>query len=256
MKQTWKKYTGFFLALVCMLSIFAVPAQAAALDEETKASLGEGFEYYIEMLNSSTREEMEALGSDMDSAFFDSMVEQFYDAIEEAGAFRQIVSTTVEELEGEDAALISTNVSFEKYDATISAHCFYKETNVSGFDDLFSSFHVEIDYPLGELMKQAALNTLMGICIVFLMLIFLSFVISLFKYVNVIGASKQEAPVPETKQAASAVMTAVKPEQENDDEIAVVLATAIAAYEAENRSNDPYVVRSIKKVNNKSWKRA
>ena len=92
------------------------------------------------------------------------------------------------------------------------------------------------------------------------MLVFLSFIISLFKYVNKIGASKENV-LTEVPKAAPAVPAAPVPAMEtsgnmSEDEITAVIAAAIAAYEEENGSGDGYVVRSIKKVSNKSWKRA
>lgn len=103
-------------------------------------------------------------------------------------------------------------------------------------------------------MKQAGLNTLMGIGIVFLMLVFLSLVISQFKHISKLEAryakkeEKAEASVP------AAPVQAAEEELVDDGELVAVIAAAIAA--SENTSTDSFVVRSIKKSNARRWKRA
>ena len=98
---------------------------------------------------------------------------------------------------------------------------------------------------------------------VFVVLIFLVFVISLFRFVG--GEEKKEAaksepapapaaapaPAPAPAQAALAAQQSLP----DDVEMAIVLATAIAAYEDGN-STDGYVVRSIRKVNKSKWRNA
>lgn len=110
----------------------------------------------------------------------------------------------------------------------------------------------------GEKMSNAGLNTLMGMGIVFIVLILISFIISLFAYVNKFEtamAKKKEAkkapaaPAPAPKAAA-----APAPAVQDDTELIAVIAAAIAAYEG--TSPDGIVVRSIRKVSSaKTWKR-
>ncbi len=260
MKQTLKKLTGLFLPVLCMLMLFVVPAQAAELDDATKDNISQSLTSFLETMNNMSREEMEAQIEGFDSVFLNTMAEKYYETLDEIGAYKEIISTEVEVSEDGKSADVRIKAAFEQYDATISAKCYYTVTNATGYDDLWSSFNVDIDYPMSVLMKQAGLNTLMGICIVFFMLVFLSFIISLFKYVNKIGASKENV-LTEVPKAAPAVPAAPVPAMEtsgnmSEDEITAVIAAAIAAYEEENGSGDGYVVRSIKKVSNKSWKRA
>lgn len=259
MKQTWKKATGLFLTLVCMLTLFIAPVQAAALDDNTKQSIIQSFQSFLDAMNTSSQEQMEEQMESLDSVFLDTMVEKYYETIEEAGAFKEIVSSDVTVNEDGKSAEVTLMAAFEKYDAKITATCFYNVSNATNYDDLWSAFNIDIDYPISVLLKQAGLNTLMGICIVFFMLVFLSFVISLFKHVNKIGRPK-ETPVQEAPKAIAAApapaVTETRTEELGEDEIAAVIAAAIAAYEAENGSGDGFVVRSIKKVNSKSWKRA
>ncbi|MCD7764484.1 MAG: OadG family protein [Lachnospiraceae bacterium] len=123
----------------------------------------------------------------------------------------------------------------------------------------------DVDYTLGVMMQKAAMNTLMGICIVFLMLAFLSFLISKIHYIpEAIEARKKgkEEPAPTPKPAAApapAVEEAVEVNPADDLELIAVITAAIAAAREEDstvNTGDAYVVRSIKKVNNRNWRRA
>ena len=101
------------------------------------------------------------------------------------------------------------------------------------------------------------MNTLMGIGIVFVMLVFLSLLISLFKYVPKLEEAftkkgKKEEPKAEKKAApAPAAAPAATVPETDDKELIAVIAAAIAA--AEGTSTDSFVVRSIKKINRKKW---
>ena len=92
---------------------------------------------------------------------------------------------------------------------------------------------------------------------VFIVLIFISFIISLLKHVNKIGAKKEETTAQTQAQPQQAAVAEV--EENNDDEVddlelVAVITAAIAA--SENTSADGLVVRSIRKVNKtNNWKR-
>ena len=116
---------------------------------------------------------------------------------------------------------------------------------------------MEVQYSLGELMGQAGLNTLMGIGIVFFVLLFLSVLIGLFKYVNVFEkgfGKKAEKAAPVVQKPAPVVAAPVVEELVDDKELVAVIAAAIAAYE--NTSTDAFVVRSIRRKPNNKWSRA
>ena len=102
-------------------------------------------------------------------------------------------------------------------------------------------------------LQRAGLNTLMGIGTVFVMLVFLSFVISLFRFVPVLtqGKKKAQQPAPAPVPAAVPVQEPVVEEETDDTELIAVIAAAIAA--SEGTSPDGFVVRSIRKVNRRKW---
>ena len=113
----------------------------------------------------------------------------------------------------------------------------------------------DIDYPMGKLMQQAALNTIMGIGIVFLMLLFLSILIGQMHWIPDLLDKKQKAAAPAPAPAPAPAVPVVEEEDLTDDlELVAVITAAIAA--SENTSSDGFVVRSIKKSNRKKWQNA
>ena len=106
---------------------------------------------------------------------------------------------------------------------------------------------------LGEKMGRAVLNTALGIGIVFLMLVLISFVISCLKIVNR-PAKTETKPVPQDTPVNAPV------EEETDDlELIAVISAAICAYEQAQGNDipaDSLVVRSIRKVNKSKWQKA
>ena len=106
---------------------------------------------------------------------------------------------------------------------------------------------------MGGLMTKAALNTLIGMGTVFVVLIFISFIISLFKYISVFENRKKEQKEDTASVGVdNAIAQVVSNEEENvedDLELIAVITAAIAA--SEGTSTDGLVVRSIRKVNNR-----
>ncbi|MDE7298969.1 MAG: OadG family protein [Lachnospiraceae bacterium] len=114
---------------------------------------------------------------------------------------------------------------------------------------------------LGETMGYALLNTVMGIVIVFCVLILISALISLFKYINRFEqkmAAKNAAPVPETPSVQAPEEDAGE-ELADDLELVAVITAAIHAYEEAQGNDIPadgLVVRSIRKAGKSRWQNA
>ncbi len=112
------------------------------------------------------------------------------------------------------------------------------------------SITVNAHYTTGEILTKAGLNTVLGMGTVFVVLIFISFIISLFEKIPALEAKfrKQEAaPAPAPVKEPEPV-----PEPRTDDgELIAVIAAAIAA--AEGTTTDGFVVRSIKRRKSNKW---
>lgn len=108
---------------------------------------------------------------------------------------------------------------------------------------------------MGELMKRAGLNTVMGMGTVFLVLILISIIIYLLGF---IGKAQNKgvaaAAVPEKPAEPLVMETPAEPEDMTDDfELVAVIAAAIAA--SEGVPADCLVVRSIRrKASPNQWK--
>lgn len=114
---------------------------------------------------------------------------------------------------------------------------------------------------LGEKMMRGLLNTVMGICIVFLVLLLIAWIISLFKYINKFAESRgaKNAPVPALVVAEPEKSEEVIEELSDDLELVAVITAAIHAYEQAQGNDipaDALVVRSIRKAGKAKWQNA
>ena len=226
------------------------PAEEAAPAEETAAaahvSQAEYVKQYLEqsldsdltsVLTGMTDEEIEQ-NIQYGEGFSKTAVEAWKGVREELGERKADAETTVTVEEGEDKKYIATqNVQFEKHDADF---VYTFDQNMTPTD-----LTINVNYPMSVTLERAGLNTLMGLGTVFLMLIFLSLVISLFKYIP--NGSKKK----QVEEAAPAPVRAAAPEPEyveetDDQELVAVIAAAIAA--AEGTTPDGFVVRSIRRA--------
>ena len=117
----------------------------------------------------------------------------------------------------------------------------------------FAEAAVEADTTMGE----AALNTVMGITIVFLTLAFIACVIAIEGKIFTTIAKKKASPktvAPKTDDEPAPVQTGTVETVDTasqDEEIVAVITAAIAAFEAETGYDvpaDALVVRSIRRL--------
>ena len=147
-----------------------------------------------------------------------------------------------------DELKVTASAKFKDRDADI--------TFVFDEDLYLDSTTIDAHYSIGEIMEKAGLNTILGMGTVFVILIFISILISLFKYIPALEEKfKNKGKAESTQEAAPAAVAApVVEEASNDDELAAVISAAIAAYEAEaGGSTDGFVVRSIKRRPSNKW---
>lgn len=149
----------------------------------------------------------------------------------------------------DDEIVVELNVDGSVHDAVVEII----------FDDSMAellSIATNVQYTFGENMTKAVMNTLIGMGTVFVVLIFISLIISCFGIINKIGAKKKEAPAQSDTTADPVVeQIAQKEELAGDAELVAVIAAAVAAYEG-SASTDGFVVRSIRKSNKSKWQNA
>ena len=238
----------------------AVESEAQAAEEvveggisaSDRASLESYAQQSIEMIVTMDDAQAEEIlhPSSILSKYQDSMVasvQSWVDAKEELGAYKQILA---QDIEVDDDIVIKTDCEFENGESVV--------TTTLSLDDLslVSMEFATAEKTMGQKMEEAVLNTLMGVCVVFAMLFFLSFLISQFKHISKLenGLKKKDAPAAPAPAPVAAPVQAEEEEVVDDGELIAVIAAAIAA--AEGTTTDGFVVRSIKKSNRNKWQRA
>ena len=107
---------------------------------------------------------------------------------------------------------------------------------------------------LAERLEIAGLNTLIGLGTVFTVLILITLLISLFKYIPNLFQGKKSNTKENNKPVDNIIAQIVEKEEEelNDDlELVAVITAAISTYMDEATSTNGFIVRSIKKVSSK-----
>ena len=266
-----RKRTGTVLAAlilsVLLLAGTALSAFAAVrpmTDDEKTAYQANVESFLSEIFNydDATLDQVREQGG-----FYEVLVDAIRDNRDEIGAFKEVGPVAVDDSGDQVAA--TSNVVFEKYDVETIVYFDYDDSTRSYVP---MNFVMNVDYPLSTRMAQAGQNTITGLLVVFVVLFFLAFVISLFKYVNPETRKKKAAVNDDDeisvlnpaaaerlarKKIANDAAAAAAAAADGEDEIAAVIAAAIAAAEADMPSAEGYYVRSIKRrASGRNWKRA
>lgn len=243
MNQMLKRASSVFTAVVCAASItFSGAALVMAdseIDEQTLTAITATAEGLTQTIIPLTDDEIAAYMESGDE-FTESAMAAWDSVKEEVGDMKTAGSADVEFSNDEYVATVP--VEFENEDANFVY--IFDETAIP------TSLTVDIQYSFATTMKNAALNTLMGLGTVFVILVMLIFLISMFKYIPGSGAQQEKAKKEETPAPAPVAAAPVQTVQETDNsELIAVIAAAIAA--SEGTSTDGFVVRSIRKINRK-----
>jgi len=206
-------------------------------------------ETVVEEWKSMTETEMELqliqAGLPLTPESFIGAMESWNAGIEECGAYIQHGEYTYEA--SEDTLEVSTSVLYEEREADI---VFLFDENL-----YLETMTVNAHFSLGEILQKAGLNTILGMGTVFAVLIFIAFIISMFKYISVIEnalKNKKNKKAEDTVVKTETVEAPMASEELCDDlELVAVIAAAIAA--AEGTSTDSFVVRSIRRRPSNKW---
>lgn len=259
------------VALLCMFTcIFSLTACAKGETTDytanyNKDDLRESTEYVITQLESMEDSQLEQIvnmknekiASDVEVARgIKASYKSWLDAKQELGAYTPSDADTFVFEADADGATATLTATFANRQAKVIVHY----TDESQLD----TFKFEPIYSTGESMANAGLNTVIGMGTVFVILIFISFLIYLFKYINKAEmyfaqrkdrkyAQQEDNFVPVDPANAPAVLDEVS-EEVDDLELVAVITAAVAA--SMNTSVDQLVVRSIKRKNTNKWQKA
>ena len=243
---------AFVLVLNCSTLAFAKEAEFA-YDSST---IKEEAESYFNDIVDLTDNDIEYILSNSYPVAIQKGVESF-DAIKDnLGEFKKVDNVEVEE-DG-DKVYVYVTGKFKDADSkmTVTYKNVFDQATMTGvsFELINGS-----DGSFGKRMLNASLNTVLGLFTVFVVLILIAFIISLFRFIPKIQAAfeKKADNKTEINNAVDNTIAQIA-EKENEQnladdlELVAVISAAIAAYEG--TGSDGFVVRSINRRSTNKWR--
>ena len=260
MKQWIRKAV---LSVLLVLSVVTLAAcgtkevKTAPMDAATQTKLEESGKQYMENIAQLTPDEIQSTidsaEKSKDAVVFNGLT-NFKNDLDRLGTFQSVDSATATATEDGYSIDIVSTYSDRTLKLTLGLS-----------EDLskITEMTFEPTYSLGEEIADAAGNLVLGMGSVFIILIFIAWIISLFKYIKIFEDRKKkkqsaQAPAASVKPASAPVKAApVMPQAGN--ELQAVIAAAIAQYEADTNNstdtgfvpgptlNNGLVVRSIRR---------
>ncbi|MDO5406996.1 MAG: OadG family protein [Eubacteriales bacterium] len=259
MKQNMKRVWLVLCMVACLFSLTACAGKAddggvEPLDPQIASQVSTSTEQYLSMITSVTGEEAATAEAELKKQKQTAMAEAvaaWMNVEKDTGSLVQVVASDAEATE-DGGYSCTVNAQFEQ--RAVEFKAFYE---VQDNYLVPVSFSIAPEYTTGENMAKAAMNTLMGMGTVFCVLIFISLLISCFKFISVFENKMKAKNAPAAPAPAAAPVVAAPAEEEelaDDLELVAVITAAIAA--SEGTSADGLVVRSIKRAPGAKWKRA
>ena len=252
------------LLVLCMITCFFALSACQKSDENDEMEVDSQAAQYISTMVSEMLEDITAMSeseineqivyAERYKAFvYSEGYQSWLNVKKDTGDFQQILSTEVAAEDTGFSCVIRAGFSNRELEYKVFID---DEANVT-------SMSFNPDYTFREKMVKALMNTLMGVGTVFLVLIFIIFLISRFKYINAfeqkLRNKEQNTAVnagPERAAMTKPVPAAI-PEPENvtdNQELAAVITAAVAA--AQGTPADGLIVRSIRRIPDAKWKNA
>lgn len=251
-----RKLLTLGMALICVFGMTACSGAADASAEAenlygiTQDSAADYADQVINSIQTIVAQGMqEQYASD---TVISSALDSWESALEDIGEVQSISGHEVSA--NADGVTIDVHVDGSSHDASIVI--------ILDEELMLSSITTNVEYTFGELMQNAALNTVLGMGAVFVILILICLLIYCFKFIpgnqGTSGGKKEPeekkaAPVAPAPAPAAPVASAAAQNPMDDYELVAVIAAAIAASEGAS-SPEGFVVRSIRRVPGSRWK--
>lgn len=237
-----KRFLYLCLFVIAMLTLGACGKKSDSdtqipdqLNEQLKQQ-GEGLLTQLYQMDEKQLAQVIDSAQKSDQSAFIEGLKSFEASKETVGALKEIDDTKVTLSDGNYVVKIKYTGDKRKSEMTLGFDS--KTNNVSVFS-------ITPKYSVVENMEKAALNTVLGMGTVFVILIFISFLISLFKHINTFENKLKSKAIKEPVKE----VVDVKTESENlcdDLELVAVITAAIAEFSGNDASS--LIVRSIKRV--------
>ena len=254
MKQIKKQVLLVLCVVACLFSLTACGKTTDAgsgIDPMTEESLKQQTVTLLEQMVSIPADQMTTIVEQNRKAGSEAVaagLETYVGLEDDLGAYVSSGEGTVKEID--DGYEVTVDTVFEKRACAFSITITEDMTSITGMS--FAPV-----YSLGENMEKAALNTLMGMGTVFIVLIFISLLISCFKCISVFENKKKAAAPAAPAAPAPVALTTAAPAGTDDAEMErLAVMTAIIEHRRRTASSDSLVVRPIKRSAGNRWKRS
>lgn len=256
-----KRYMKRVLLVLCMVTcLFSLSAcgqkeeSASNVDKTVEASLQQQTVGLLENIVSIPVEQMGMLIEQNRQGGAEAVaagLENYVSMMDDLGAY--VSSEAGSTMQTEEGYSITVAALFEKRQADFIISLDADMINITSmtFDPI---------YTVKENMVKAGLNMLMGMGTVFLVLIFISWLIGCFKYINawenkVKGQGDQTVSAP---PVSAPIFAEATPDLTDDLELVAVITAAIAASIEATRGTpaEGLIVRSIRRAPASNWKKA
>lgn len=252
MKRKWSILLIFAMLFLSLSGCSVSKKSDIKIEEQSLHQITEELIGYFSVMDEASFQEFEN-GSDLavnlsllqnripaDKAVFVKMGAAWQAAVKECGDYEGHETYEIEALNQE--IVVRSKATFTERTAQMQFSFDEKGT--------LNSLTIDADYTKAEVMKTAAMNTLLGMGTVFAVLIFIAFVISLFAYIPKI----QEKFYNRKKKDQNVAVTSECEESKeliDDTELVAVIAVAIAAHTG--KSTDDFIVRRINRKKANKW---
>jgi|GEM_PF-1040823 len=271
MKQFMKRFLPAALMAVMLLCLTACGSNAtttSTLNETTQKAMTELAQNYTKSIcgieDSQVNDYITEFKSMSGGAMLAEGLSEWQKLKPEVGNLVSIGTPTVKELD--TGYLVSMPATYEQRDGTVlvafdrNFESEFREAQMSA--QLGQSYLIPVSQftfnkteTLPEKLKSAGVNLLVGMVVVFSVLIFIAWIISLFKYMSKPSDKKKTEKEAEDSSAVSQEKEITEEiPSAGDEELVAVITAAIAA--SAGTSPDGLFVRSIKRVKSSQWKRA
>lgn len=223
MKQFKKQVLSVLLMAACLFALTACTAEV--VETNVDAAEAQGLQSVAQAMVEEFTSAPEANVEDAIRQYRENDMEQIAAGLEgylsvrkDLGAYVSTEDGTT--IKGEDGYTITLNTVFEKRPCQFVLTLDKRMENIT-------SLSFTPHYTMGENMTKAGLNTLMGMGTVFLVLIFISWLISCFRYIrqyeDKMNQKKTPAPLPVVAKAASDPSPAPAEDLTDDLELVAVI---------------------------------
>lgn len=195
---------------------------------------------------------------------FESLISSYSDQLEESDIKKYNSWAKLQKEAGDYKNIVSVDFSMEDNDTVtvMKAVVDYKNEKLlftfkvgdSKEDITVEKYKEPKPESFATTMKNAGINTVMSITIVFVVLIFIAGIISLFGLIPKLFASKKQEE--ETVDVATVAEVPVVEDVTDDTEIVAVITAAIMASMGDEAPADGLHITSIKRRVNSKWKRS